>query len=74
MDKELTPSGKTDEIYLTLSKVLSSEEDNDKNALVYNNYAEIIQSTNTAGRRSYSIKKRKTIIRYLKRKRSSNNK
>lgn len=61
LDKELTPSGKTDEIYLTLSKVLSSEEDNDKNALVYNNYAEIIQSTNTAGRRSYSIKNGKLL-------------
>mgnify|MGYP004519723599 CR=1 FL=1 len=61
LNKELLPKETTDEIYLTLSKVLSSEEDNDRNALVYNNYAEIIQSTNTAGRRSYSIKKEKLL-------------
>ena len=61
LNKKLLPEETTDEIYLTLSKVLSSEEDNDRNALVYNNYAEIIQSTNTAGRRSYSIKNGKLL-------------
>lgn len=54
-NKELEPGEKTDPIYLTLSKVLSSGEDKDKNELVYNNYVEIIKSWNTAGRRSYSI-------------------
>lgn len=54
-NKELEPGEKTDPIYLTLSKVLSSEDDKDKNELVYNNYVEIIKSWNTAGRRSYSI-------------------
>lgn len=61
LNKELLPKETTDEIYLTLSKVLSSEEDKDNNALVYNNYAEIIQSINTAGRRSYSIKNSKLL-------------
>lgn len=61
LNKELLPKETTDEIYLTLSKVLSSEEDKDNNALVYNNYAEIIQSTNTAGRRSYSIRNSKLL-------------
>lgn len=55
LNKELEPGEKTDPIYLTLSKVLSSGEDKDKNELVYNNYVEIIKSWNTAGRRSYSI-------------------
>ena len=54
-DKKLEPGEKTDPIYLTVSKVLSSGEDKDKNELVYNNYVEIIKSWNTAGRRSYSI-------------------
>lgn len=49
----LEPGQSTEPIYLTLSKVLSSSEDKDKNALTYNNYAEIIQATNQLGRRSY---------------------
>lgn len=40
-------------IYLTLSKVLSTDVDQDKNSLTYNNYVEIIKQTNSAGRRSY---------------------
>ena len=56
LNKELKPGDTTEEIYLTLSKVLSSSGDKNNESLVYNNYVEIIQSTNTAGRRSYSIK------------------
>ena len=61
LNKELEPGETTDPIYLTVSKVLSSEDDKDKNELVYNNYVEIIQSTNTSGRRSYSIKEDKLL-------------
>ncbi len=56
LNKELKPGDTTEEIYLTLSKVLSSSGDKNNESLVYNNYVEIIQSTNTAGRRSYRIK------------------
>lgn len=61
LNKELNPGDTTVSIYLTVSKVLSSEDDKDKNELVYNNYVEIIQSTNTSGRRSYSIKEDKLL-------------
>ncbi len=53
LNKELEPGESTGPIYLTLSKVLLSSEDKNKNALTYNNYAEIIQATNQLGRRSY---------------------
>lgn len=53
LNEDLVPGKSTGPIYLTLSKVLSSSEDKDKNALTYNNYAEIIQATNQLGRRSY---------------------
>lgn len=53
LSEDLLPGESTEPIYLTLSKVLSSSEDEDKNALTYNNYAEIIQATNQLGRRSY---------------------
>lgn len=56
LNKKLKPGDTTEEIYLTLSKVLSSSGDKNNESLVYNNYVEIIQSTNTAGRRSYRIK------------------
>lgn len=53
LSEDLVPGQSTGPIYLTLSKVLSSSEDKGKNALTYNNYAEIIQATNQLGRRSY---------------------
>ena len=53
LNEDLVPGKSTGPIYLTLSKVLSSSEDKEKNALTYNNYAEIIQATNQLGRRSY---------------------
>ena len=58
LNEELT-AGKSSEkpIYLTLSKVLSSSDDSNKDVLTYNNYIEIIEQTNTAGRRSYHTTK-----------------
>ena len=53
LNADLEPGQSTEPIYLTLSKVLSSSEDKDKKALTYNNYAEVIKSTNQLGRRSY---------------------
>ena len=53
LSEYLEPGESTEPIYLTLSKVLSSSEDKNKNALTYNNYAEVIKSTNQLGRRSY---------------------
>ena len=53
LSEDLVPGQSTGPIYLTLSKVLSSSENKDKNALTYNNYAEVIKSTNQLGRRSY---------------------
>ena len=60
LNKELQPEKETDPIYLTVSKVLSSSEDSNA-AFTYNNYAEIIQSTNELGRRSYSTKNKKLL-------------
>ena len=57
LSEYLEPGESTEPIYLTLSKVLSSSEDKNKDALTYNNYAEIIQSTNQLGRRSYHTTK-----------------
>ena len=56
--KALTPGetyGKQSgqELYLTLSKVLSTETDKDGDSLEYNNIAEILEQTNSVGRRSY---------------------
>ncbi len=50
---ELKPGETTKPVYLALTKTLSSASSDD--LLTYNNDTEIIQSTNTAGRRSYSI-------------------
>ena len=57
LSEYLEPGESTEPIYLTLSKVLSSSENKDKNALTYNNYAEVIKSTNQLGRRSYHTTK-----------------
>ena len=57
LDKKLKAGESGTPIYLTLSKVLSSSDDSNKDALTYNNYIEIIKQTNTAGRRSYHTTK-----------------
>lgn len=50
---ETTKNEDNDYVYLTLEKVLSSA--NNEDATQYNNYAEIIESTNEAGRRNYRV-------------------
>ena len=50
-DGDTTPNSNDNYAYLTLEKVLSSSENEDK--IQYNNYAEIIESQNASGRRNY---------------------
>ena len=50
VNKALKP-GESNQVYLALTKTLSDA--NNEDLLKYNNYVEILQSTNTAGRRSY---------------------
>lgn len=50
VNKALKP-GESNQVYLALTKTLSDA--NNEDLLTYNNYVEILQSTNTAGRRSY---------------------
>lgn len=52
------------EKYLTLTRKLPNAELGDQ--LTYNNYAEILTSTNSAGRRNYSVKEDKLLSDVLK--------
>ncbi len=51
LNKDLKPGDLSEEVYLTQTKILSQNDVNDQ--MAYDNYVEIIESTNSAGRRSY---------------------
>lgn len=51
LNQNLKPGDSSKEVYLTQTKILSQNDVNDQ--MAYDNYVEIIESTNDAGRRNY---------------------
>lgn len=51
LNQDLKPGASSEEVYLTQTKILSQNDANDQ--MAYDNYVEIIESTNDAGRRNY---------------------